>query len=464
MRKTLTALAISAAVRDAKKNGKTIWLSDGSMPRGHGGLQLRVTQDGNGFWYWRYSVGSQKIRISLGHYAAEKTPACLTLPEARQAALDKAALYQKPESRDVREHMKREQLAHEARLAAETKAVLRAAREAEQAGKRTLLALMNTYQEHLETMGKQSAGDVRYLIKSHIQQAHPSLSAKPAHEISPEDINQILRPLVAAGKGRTAAKLRAYLRAAYSMAAGAKLDSSASQTLVDFDIQFNPAAQTGGLSKYNKALERNLTLQELRHYWKLLEGLPEGAMRDSLMLSLLLGGQRPAQLVRVTTADIDLSSSTITLRDPKGRRIQPRLHTLPMGGKTLEVVHNCLARAKRQNSNFLLSSYGKVPVRPEQLAKIVTTLSSKMLKDQIVTMGFQLRDIRRTAETLLAGHGVSQEVLARLLSHGLGGIQSRHYNKHTYALELKATLNRWEKLLMNQQQKTNVVPMLVGAA
>lgn len=464
MAKILTALTISAAVREAKKNGKTVWLSDGSMPRGHGGLQLRVTPDGNGRWYWRYSLGAEKIRLSLGVYAAEKTPACLTLPEARQAALDKASLYQNEESRDVRLHLQREKDEREALMAAQAKAAEEAAAEAALAGQRTLLVLMNTYQQQLVEAKKQSARDVKNLIKLHIELAHPTLAATPAREITPDDVNRILRPLVSAGKGRTAAKLRSYMRAAYSTAASARLDSSAPQVLVDFGIEFNPIAQTTGLAKFNKALDRTLTLNEVRHYWGLVQDLPSGAMRDCLMLALLLGGQRPAQLVRITTTDVDLSARTITLRDPKGRRAQPRVHTLPLCDKALEVISNCLARAKRQESKLLLSTHGKVAIRPEQLSKIIKTLSDKMLEEQIIETGFQLRDIRRTAETLLAAHGVSQEALARLLSHGLGGVQARHYNKHTYALELKAALSQWEKLLMTAAERSNVIELQVEVA
>lgn len=464
MAKTLTALAIGAATRGAKKNGKTVWLSDGSMPRGHGGLQLRVTPDGNARWYWRYSVGTEKVRISLGVFSTEKTPACLTLPEARQAALDKASLYQHEESRDVRQHLKRMSAERDAIKASEARAAQQAAEESALAGTRTLLVLMQTYQQILADAGKQSARDVKNLIKLHIELAHPALSVKPACEITPDDVNCILRPLVSAGKGRTAGKLRSYMMAAYGKAAGSRLNSNAPQALLDLGIAFNPVTPTGNLSEYNNALDRTLNLTELHHYWGLLGGLPDGAMRDALMLALLLGGQRPAQLVRITTSDIDLTSGTITLKDPKGKRKQPRVHKLPICDEAREVINNCFARAKVQESKLLLSSHGDVPIRPEQLSKIVKKLSDKALQDQVTKSGFQLRDIRRTAETLLAGQGIAQEVLARLLSHGLGGVQNKHYNFYAYSLELKLVLIRWEKLLMTVNEKSNIVELRAEVA
>lgn len=57
--------------------------------------------------------------------------------------------------------------------------------------------------------------------------------------------------------------------------------------------------------------------------------------------------QRPAQLVRVTVDDIDLDAKTILLHDPKGRRVQPRLHELPLTSMAEKVIKDCMARAAR---------------------------------------------------------------------------------------------------------------------
>ena len=56
-------------------------------------------------------------------------------------------------------------------------------------------------------------------------------------------------------------------------------------------------------------------------------------------------------------------------------------------------------------------------------------------------------DLRRTAETQLARLGVSKDDRAQLLSHGLGGVQSRHYDRHEYMDEKRAALNKWSKHL-----------------
>jgi len=54
-----------------------------------------------------------------------------------------------------------------------------------------------------------------------------------------------------------------------------------------------------------------------------------------------------------------------------------------------------------------------------------------------------------TIETRLAARGVSDEVLARLLSHGLGTVQARHYNKHRYNDEKRAALEKLYAILVS---------------
>lgn len=118
--KILTEKGIRSVISTARKTGRERWVSDGLIPRTHGGLQLRV-KPAACFWYFRYTdAQGKKQRIPLGILAFEKTPAALTLAEARAEAARLAALYQSPESRDVRDHLK-QQLEREAteRAAAE---------------------------------------------------------------------------------------------------------------------------------------------------------------------------------------------------------------------------------------------------------------------------------------------------------------------------------------------------------
>ena len=62
---------------------------------------------------------------------------------------------------------------------------------------------------------------------------------------------------------------------------------------------------------------------------------------------------------------------------------------------------------------------------------------------------FSMRDLRRTAETHMAALGISSDVRAQIQSHGLGGIQARHYDRHDYMLEKRAALALWVQRFRN---------------
>ena len=193
-----------------------------------------------------------------------------------------------------------------------------------------------------------------------------------------------------------------------------------------------------------------------------VDALRDGAQKDALRLLLFLGGQRPMQLLRVTPADIDLKGSTVTLYDGKGSRREPRRHVLPLVKQAAEILERRLVRA---NAGMpLFSTDDRTTMRHETLSVIVGEISAEMLKAKQVREDFELRDLRRTAETMLASLKVPSDVRAQLLSHGLGGVQNRHYDRHDYALEKKQALERWARHLTKLMagEKANVVELRGG--
>jgi hypothetical protein len=78
--------------------------------------------------------------------------------------------------------------------------------------------------------------------------------------------------------------------------------------------------------------------------------------------------------------------------------------------------------------------------------------------ERVVKNDFELRDIRRTCETKLARMGVSRDTRAELQSHGLGGIQKIHYDKHDYMPEKSNALRAWADFLQRTAPE-NVVQL-----
>lgn len=467
------------------------WLPDDAR-RGTGVLVLYVTGPGNGIWYFRYTTITGRrdtLPLLYPHGACEyheagDGEATYSLKQARDLADKHRAVYLAG-NRDLRAYYDHQiaqaAAAEKAALESQHQAEADAAAAAARRDKHSVKALLAAYVGHLERRGKPAARDARNIFRRNVEDAFPDLATRPAAEITASELRGVLARLVEAGKGRTAGKLRSYLSAAFQLALRAENDPAAPTGLSDFEIVANPCDRIPSLSEFNRTRDRALSWPELIAYRKAVEALPRGATRDCLLAALLLGGQRLAQLARVTRDDLTVgdgeSDATITLRDPKGARKHPRLHVLPLQGRALALVKRRLsaldaakaaAEAKaarkaarkrtpeaadlaKRTCGLLFSHDYRSSVRVETLSNAVGGLSTTLLESKDVTAPFRLSDIRRTAETLLAGLGVSSDVRAQLQSHGLGGIQTRHYDRHSYMAEKRAALALWESQLYRRK-------------
>lgn len=436
---TLTDRTIQATKAVA---GKDEWLSDGGA-RGAGRLYLRVQPSGRRSFYYRYA-GPQNDRqsMALGEYAQKGGRACLTLTEARDKAGELSRMYQSG-IRDLKGHLEAEQQARARELKVGEENARRAEEEAKHGSLRNLL---NGYTAHLERAEKTDVRDVKGLFRLHVFEKFPDLADRKASEIKARDLRDVLAKLIDAGKGRTAAKLRSYMRAAFAASIKAEYDPAAHLALMGYGIEGNPCDALPALSQFNNAGERTLTEEELGLYITGLDFYPK-VTRCALKLALYLGGQRPSQLLRVTPADVDLTEDggEIRIRDGKGARKTPRLHVLPLVGTARAIAEEMLTLNSQEA--FLFCNVKDTHLRVETMSEVVGELSTVLVECGRSKSQFQQRDIRRTCETLLAGMGISKDIRAQLLSHGLGGVQQRNYDRHEYADEKLRALKAWDAKL-----------------
>jgi integrase len=449
----VTTAEIEKAARAAQRRGKDVWLID-PAPRGEGRFMVRCTPAGARVGMYRYTMADgSRDTLRVGAYDPDGRDG-LTLAELRKRAGAWSRLLQGG-VRDLREHFAAEERAEAtAREIAERKAT-----------RGTLAELMGAYVASLGT--RPSAKDVRLMVKLHISEAFPKIAALPAAEVQPEQLRDVLAKLIEKGKGRTAAKLRSYLRAAFALASRARLDPAVPGAFAAFDVSANPADRLPALSQFNGTRDRALTLPELRAFWNRLTALPAGAQRDAVIACVLLGGQRPSQLLRATAADLDLSAGTLQLLDPKGRNraARPRRHAVPVLPDLLPIMAHRRARCGDSAEAPLFSLSGDKPLTERTCGAVIIKLCAEMAAARELEQGsFRLCDLRRTAETHLAALGVSSDVRAQLQSHGLGGVQQRHYDRHDYDGEKRAALALWaDRLYGREVAKTaDVVPLARG--
>lgn len=431
-------MTITAREVQALKPGE--WLTE-KAARGEGRLQVRRLQNGDLSWYYRYTAPTgQRVRLVLG--------SALTLAEARATAEDRKRRYQSGD-RALREAIADEHQQRQQAAAAERDRLAALARRG------SLGDLLSAYADHLEATGRTSHVKVRASLTLHVKDAHPALWDKPAADVSIDDAVAIVGKLHAEGKDREAAKVRTYLRAAFTRAVNARANPAAPARLRDLGVTTIPVAAlaapepiTAGDDEQEAGTrERSLSVAELRAYWRRIDALP-GPFGALLRLHLLTGAQRIEQLARCKVRDLDRDAATLVLLDTKGRRRQPRRHLVPLLPDAVRALDELRPEAEALGPYLFSADLGRTPASYHATRLRLLQVEATMLEaDELPGGPFTPGDVRRTVETRLAAAGVSKEIRAQLQSHGLGGVQDKHYDRHKYLDEKRAALEALQRIM-----------------
>lgn len=327
------------------------------------------------------------------------------------------------------EQRQREQARREAEEKAKQEENTR--KEAEQ--KYTLKELLKTYIAYLKTRGKEkTAKAMESCIKCHLLEADQKLADTPAARVTSEELVELIGKVKEAGHDRTAGILRSTLLAAYNCALHARLDPDLPSAFRPFKIIANPVVLIK--AKPVNAGQRVLTEDELKTFILALGDTP---LDLAIKVALFSGGQRMAQLLRAEVIHWDAQNRTLLLYDGKGKRRNAREHLIPLQGTAAGIVQDIM---KTNPARWLFSNDGgKKPIHEATTGKHISQIvADKKMAD------FDYRDIRRTCETMLASLGVSKDIRAQLLSHGISGVQAVHYDRHDYLNEKRAALVKWE--------------------
>jgi hypothetical protein len=407
------------------------------IPAG-GSLEARKLRSGVVMLYWRHTENSRTERVPIGTYDSSAPPKALkstargysvaaALEQARELAKENA---ETPGGlRAAKERQKAAQAAQE--------------RAEEERQRYTLKGLYADYCALLKARGKPSWQDAENIFSNHLEAPFPELVAKPASNVEKREIVAAVRRLTEAGKSATGRKLRSYLRAAYACALRADSDATLPSSFIAFNITTNPVESITPIK--GKTDKNPLSLDDLRRYWKQLQKEP-GVIGAALRLQLLSGAQRVAQLARLHERDV--AATTIQLFDPKGKRVDPRPHLLPITKPMRAEL------AQLAPTGYVLSTDGGItPMHPTSISAWAADAGKRAGIE-----GFQLKRVRSGVETALASVRVSKDVRGQLQSHGLGGVQDAHYDAHEYLPVKRQALDTLHKLLEAEPAK-NVTPI-----
>lgn len=409
-----------------------------------GSLQARCDKQDVVSIYYRAKAEGQEARVRVGRYDPKAPPSSvfpqkdggMSLRAARAQATQKAI-----------EHKGNSKLGGLAAKRREENTQRKAGRaEKARLSTMTLKGLCDAYADLLVTRGKIDARDARGTL-TRLLASNPTLAAKPARDVSIDDLVIAIRKIHEAGKKREHGKARAYLHAAYKVALTARSNPTIPAAFVAFDVQYNPVSAIA-TTPVNSA-KAELKADDMRQLWQVAQSTP--GMKGALMqLHILTGGQRIEQLLRLKREDVH--DDYIVLHDPKGRRSAPRRHIVPL-----------LQEAQAALAVFTSAPYVFSTDGGKTCISSTTYLcwSKGAVGDAIAE--FAPKRLRSGVETALASVGVSLDTRAQLQSHGLGGVQARHYDGYEYLAEKRAALQSLLDLL-NNRPADNVTPIREGVA
>ncbi len=396
-----------------------------------GALQVRRQTNGAVTFYWRYSIGDASERVAIGVYDSIAPPKSL---QATKRGFSVTAAINAAQALAQEHHINRDKGGRPALVKAKADATRHDADQKLEASKQPMQSLLDQYCDHLESLGRTSHKDARSIFALHVVGPWPKIASLPANQVTGEQVADMMRRILESGKGRTANKLRSYVRAAYQTARASRSKASVPVAFKLFNVVNNPAADTEPDESQNKADKNPLSSTELRTYWNAIKPLP-GFKGAVLRLHLLTGGQRIEQLVKIKTSEV--TADAIMLLDGKGRPGKSaRPHSVPLTPQATAALKQC----NPQGIFALSTDDGETHLA-------ATTLSRWAVDAAVSIPNFQAKRIRSGVETILAANRVNTEMRGRLQSHGISGVQSRHYDGHDYMGEKRSALITLFKLL-----------------
>ncbi len=398
-----------------------------------GALEARKLSSGAAQLYWRFTTSGKTKREAIGLYDSSAPPKSL---QATSKGYSIAAAIRAAEALATEHHANLGDGGFSAIKAAKEQAKAKALEEKIEAEQYTLAALLDDYCDYLQSIGRISHKEARSICNLHVKKAWPLIASLPANKVASEQVADMMRHIIEQGKDRTANKLRSYIHAAYQVAKSARSKASIPLRFKAYKVTYNPASDTEPDESANKADKNPLSLEELQTYWHGIRGL--GGIRGAVVrLHLLTGGQRIEQLVRLQTSEI--KKGRITLFDGKGRPGKPaRSHVVPLLPEAAIALSQC-----KPSGVFAVSTDGGE-------SHLAGTTLSRWACEIAQTLGianFKAKRIRSGIETLLASARVSSDIRGRLQSHGISGVQARHYDGHDYFDEKLEALKILKKKL-----------------
>lgn len=423
------------------------WLTE-SLGKGSGALLGRITPGGSRIFYYRYFGSRGQVRLPIGPYDPKGDgSAGFTVAQARMQARRWAVFRAEQGVTDLREYLDQQRqdrliAESDARAAAEAArrhADVEAQRQAEAAARRlTVRALFDQWRRVELTpqsladgsrKGRKDGGE--WVLRSFERRVFPTLGAVAAEDVRRADLLAVLDDAKLDGRLRTANVLLTDLRQMFRFAAEREI------------VQRNPLDGIKRANVGGKETERDRVLSddEIR---ALSAAVPQARMapRSAVAVWLILATAcRVGEVMGARWEHVDLDHRTLFLPETKNERD----HTVHLSDFAIAQMQ-ALASMREMCSDgkpspwlfpatdptqpVCAKSFGKQLADRQRGPKARMSNRSKRVQALSLPGGrWTAHDLRRTAATLMAGLGVSTDVIDECLNHKLQSKVARVYIK-----------------------------------
>lgn len=422
---SLTDGEIRRALKQVEQTGKQLSLVDGE---GHGtgrlvlvmkSMPTRVTAD----WMVQQWRDLKRLKKKLGSYPS------MSLSKAREVFIrDFADMIQKGRS---------------IKVAGDTRPG-------------TVADLFEAYVAHLKASEKSSWKEAEKVLN---RIADTFGRARPAREIEPDEITDVIRPIYDRGKRSMADHVRSYIRSAYSWGLKSEHDyRSASQRR--FRLVYNPAA--GIPTEPKNVGTRWLDEEEFLSLYRWLEcpDTPVHPPYTRAVRILMLTGQRVEEIARLHVDQWDAKERIIDWSKTKNGKP----HAIPVPEVAAELIESI-----KPNAHGWFFPSATNPTKPVTHGTLYAFMWRQREREVIPVV--TNRDLRRTWKTLAGKAGLSKEIRDRLQNHTLQDVSSKSYDRWNYMPEKRAAMKKWNafvQVMLNNKRskrtKQKRIPIIDSAA
>ena len=422
---SLTDGEIRRALNQVERTGKQLSLVDGE---GHGTGRLvlvmkpmptRVTAD----WMAQQWRDKKRLKKKLGSYPS------MSLGKAREVfARDFADMIQKGRS---------------IKIAGDTRPG-------------TVADLFEAYVAHLKASGKSSWTEAEKVLN---KIADTFGRSRPARDIEPDEITDVIRPIYDRGRHSMADHVRSYVRSAYSWGLKSEHDYR-SATQRRFRLVYNPAA--GIPTEPKKVGTRWLDEEEFLRLYRWLEypDTPVHPPYTRAVRILMLTGQRVEEIARLHVDQWDAKERIIDWSKTKNGKP----HAIPVPEVAAELIESI-----KPNVHGWFFPSATNPTKPVSHGTLYAFMWRQREREVIPVV--TNRDLRRTWKTLAGKAGLSKEIRDRLQNHTLQDVSSKSYDRWNYMPEKRAAMKKWNAFVhamlnnkRSKQAKEKHTPIIHSAA